>query len=233
MLENLSSYLESAPILAVIAAYLGGVLTSFTPCVFPVLPITVGVLGVSQSSSKLRAFFKSIVYVLGMSIVYAGLGMAAALTGKMFGSFSVNPITNIVVANICILFGLNMLDVFYLPLPSFLTSRKMTGQKQMSLIGVFFMGMTSGTVVAPCTAPVLGTLLTFVGSSGNVVFGSLLLFVFAFGLGTLMVLIGVFGGLVSAIQSKSSIMGIIKKILGFLMIVIGEYFLVKAGTFMY
>ena len=125
MLENLGEYIKQAPLLAIGVSFVGGVLTSFTPCVYPVIPITIGVIGARGSTSRLHALIVSLTYVLGMALVYAVLGMIAALTGQFFGKVSVHPITNLIVGNICILFALNMFDVFYIPMPSFLSAGAM------------------------------------------------------------------------------------------------------------
>jgi thiol:disulfide interchange protein DsbD len=233
MLENLNEYLNNAPLLALIASYVGGVLTSFTPCVFPVIPITISVLGVKQSDSKIQAFSLALVYVLGMAIVYAVLGMIAGVTGSFFGSVSVHPLTNLIVANFCLIFALSMFDMIQLPLPQFLTQRKIVSTQKKGFFRAFFMGIISGTVVAPCTAPVLGTLLTFVGSTQNYVYGAGLMFAYAFGLGTLLILIGVFSGMLATLQKSTKAMMIIKRILALLMLIVAEYFFIKAGQFWY
>ncbi|MBU1862285.1 MAG: sulfite exporter TauE/SafE family protein [Candidatus Omnitrophica bacterium] len=233
MLENLSEYIQSAPLLALIIIYIGGVLTSFTPCVFPIIPITIGVLGTRNASSKIHALLISLVYVFGMAVVYASLGMIAAQTGKLFGSVSVHPVTNIIVGNVCIIFALSMLDVITIPLPSFLTSRRIASGNTKSIISVFIMGALSGTVIAPCTAPILGTVLAFVSSTQSVLYGALLLFVFAFGLGTLLIIIGTFSGILISLQKGGKWMVLIKKILGVCMIFIAEYFFVRAGMMWY
>jgi len=229
MLENLGEYIKQAPLLAIMVAFAGGVLTSFTPCVYPVIPITIGVIGARGARSRLHALRISLIYVLGMAIIYALLGMMAALTGQFFGKVSVHPITNLVVGNICILFALNMFDVFTIPMPSFLTKASSAASKRKGVIGLLLMGATSGTIIAPCTAPVLGTVLTFVSTTQNVVYGFFLLFTFALGLGTLIVIVGVFSGLLSALPKSGVWMVAIKKTLGFLMIIAGEYFIMKAA----
>jgi thiol:disulfide interchange protein DsbD len=121
-IEGLSVYLHGSFILAYAAAYLGGVLMSFTPCVYPMIPITIAFIGAHSSGSKVKGLLLSIVYVLGMSVTYTALAATAALTGKLFGQIQANPWTNFFVANICILMGLSMLDVFVLPIrvPGFL-----------------------------------------------------------------------------------------------------------------
>ena len=123
MLDNLNQYIENAPILAIVLSYLGGVLTSFTPCVFPVIPITISVFGAQKRNSKVALFFLIMAYILGMAIVYAGLGIFAAFSGQFFGSISVHHITNFIIANVCIIFALVTLDVINIPIPKFFTHR--------------------------------------------------------------------------------------------------------------
>jgi thiol:disulfide interchange protein DsbD len=231
MLENLNQYLTEAPLLAIMASYIGGLLTSFTPCVFPIIPITIGVLGVKQTESKLHAFFLALVYVLGMALVYSVLGMLAGVTGTFFGSVSIHPVTNLIVGNVCLLFSLSMFDAIQIPLPQFLVTRKVSTPEKKGFLRAFVMGTVSGTVVAPCTAPVLGTLLTFIGSTQNYVYGGVLMFVYAFGLGTLLIIIGVFSGMLATLQKSSNVMIIVKRILGFLMLIVAEYFFIRAGQF--
>ena len=229
MIEQLGEYIEKAPLIAVVLSFAGGLLTSFTPCVYPVIPITVGVIGARQTTSRWQSFAMSFVYVLGMALVYSVLGMTAALSGHFFGEISVHPVTNIIVGNICILFALNMFDVFEIPLPGFLTQRKGAAGKKKGYIGLFIMGATSGSIVAPCTAPVLGTLLAFVSQSQNLFYGFILLFSFSLGLGTLFILIGVFSNIVTALPKSGTWMVTIKRILAALLMVVGEFFLLRAG----
>ena len=231
MVEQLQQYLESQPIIAILISYVGGLLTSFTPCVFPVIPITIGVLGLRSSNSRTSALLHSIVYVLGMAFVYAALGMGAGLTGQFFGAVSVHPITNIVVGVICFVFGLYMFDIINIPLPSFLTNRNVDARKHHGFFGLFFMGAVSGTIVAPCTAPVLGTLLTYVGSTQSVLYGGVLLFAYAWGLGTLLIVLGTFSGLVTSVGKWQHVMAFVKKLLAFAMLLVAAYFIYRGGQF--
>ena len=229
---NLSDYLKDSIFLALIISYFAGILTSFTPCVYPLIPITASVI-TSQNSehkSKKMSFFLSLSYVLGISLVYALLGMFAALSGKIFGQLSTNPYANLFVGSFIILLALNMLDVFYIPLPSFMQNRN-SQNKSKSIINVFFIGLVSGLVVAPCTAPPLAVLLTFVATTQKVFTGGLALFLFSFGMGTLLILIGTFSGFLSTLPKSGLWMVKIKKVLAFLMIIMGEYFIFKAGQY--
>jgi thiol:disulfide interchange protein DsbD len=227
-LQGLEGYLSASPLLAYIAVFLGGVLTSFTPCVYPMIPITIAYIGGRSGESRLKGLFLSIFYVIGMAATYSALGAFAALTGKLFGSASTNPILYLIVANIFIFLGLSMLDVFTLPIPSFLTSRQ-PGKKSGGYLGAFLVGLLAGTVAAPCTAPVLGVVLTYVAAEQNVLYGITLLFIFSIGLGTLLIIVGTFAGLMSSLPKTGTWSVVIKKLFGWLMIGVGEYFLITAG----
>ncbi len=227
-LQGLEGYLSASPFLAYIAVFLSGVLTSFTPCVYPMIPITIAYIGGRSGESRLKGLFLSIFYVIGMAATYSALGAFAAMTGKLFGAASTNPILYLVVANIFIFLGLSMLDVFTLPIPSFFTSRQ-PGKKSGGYFGAFLVGLLAGTVAAPCTAPVLGVVLTFVAAKQNVIYGMTLLFVFSVGLGTLLIIVGTFAGLMSSMPKTGKWSVAIKKFFGWVMIGTGEFFLIQAG----
>ena len=228
--EALQGYLQSAPLLAYVVVFVAGVLTSFTPCVYPMIPITVGYVGGHSGASKERGFLLSVSYVFGVAVTYSTLGAFAALTGRMFGEISTNPVVHFVVANICILLGLSMLDVFVLPVPSFATKLQ-PKTRGKGLIGAFAVGWAAGWVAAPCAAPVLGVLLAFVATRQRILFGMSLMFVFAVGMGALLVLVGTFAGLVGALPKSGAWMAKIQKGFGWVMIAAGEYYLVQAGRF--
>ncbi len=227
-LQGLEGYLSASPFLAYIAVFLGGVFTSFTPCVYPMIPITIAYIGGRSGGFRLKGLFLLIFFVIGMAATYSALGAFAALTGKLFGSASTNPILYLIVANIFIFLGLSMLDVFTLPIPSFLTSRQ-PGKKSGGYLGAFLVGLLAGTVAAPCTAPVLGVVLTYVAAEQNVLYGITLLFIFSIGLGTLLIIVGTFAGLMSSLPKTGTWSVVIKKFFGWLMIGVGEYFLITAG----
>ena len=226
--EGLSVYLHGSFILAYAAAYLGGVLTSFTPCVYPMVPITIAFIGAHSSGSKVKGLLLSIVYVLGMSVKYTVLAATAALTGKLFGQIQANPWTNFFVANICILMGLSMLDVFVLPIrvPGVLAKAQ---PKKKGIAASFLVGAISGLVMGPCTTPVLAVLLSFVATSQNIVFGMSLFFIFAFGMGTLLIILGTFAGLMTSLPKSGMWMTKVSHICGWILLAVGEYFLIQAG----
>ena len=229
MLENFLSQIQehitNAPLLAYAASYLAGVLVSFTPCVYPVIPITLAYIG-GRSATRLQAFFLSLAYVAGMGMVYAALGLIAAMTGRIFGSISNHPATLFVIGNICLIVGLSMFDVFPMPTLSLGHPRK---GSHGGLLGAFIVGAASGLIVGPCTAPVLGAVLVYVAREGNPVYGASLLFVFAMGIGTLLVLIGTFAGLLATLPKSGPWMNRIKHFFGVALILLAEYFLIQSG----
>jgi cytochrome c-type biogenesis protein len=226
--NSLKVYLQASLLMSFVASFLGGVLASATPCVYPMIPITASFVGSSNlGGSKLRGLALSLVYVIGMAITYAALGAVAALTGRLFGEISTNPWVYFVVANIIIILGLGMLDVYTIPMMGPQSSLKPTG-----FVGVFLVGIVSGFVAGPCTAPVLGVLLAYVATTQNVVLGGSLLFVFALGMGVLLVVVGTFSGVLATLPRSGEWMVKIKKLLGIIMIGLAEYLLIKTGELM-
>jgi len=223
---NLELYLQGSIAMAFVAAFLGGILASFTPCVYPMVPITAGYVGSRNlGGSKARGFVLSLLYVMGVAVTYSALGMIAALSGQLFGEMSTNPWVYFAVANIMIVLGLAMLDVFTIPTLAPKSSVHMSG-----LPGVFILGILSGFVAGPCTAPVMGVLLTYVATTRDTILGAGLLFAFALGMGLLLIFVGTFSGVLASMPKSGEWMVKIKKVLGIFMIGLGEYFLIQMGT---
>lgn len=227
--QSFEQYLSGAPLLAFAAAFAAGVLTSLTPCIYPMIPITAGYIGGSSAGgSRAKSFFLSISYVLGLSIMYSVLGAAAALSGIVFGSWASSPVFNLAIACLFIFLGLSMMDVFVLPLPRFLTNLS-PRKKGSGYGGAFLLGVASGFAASPCTAPVMMAILTIVAKERNVAYGCSLLFVFSLGLGLLLVVVGTFAGAVASLPKSGAWMEKVKKGFGLVIIACGVYFLVLAG----
>ncbi|MDT8274271.1 MAG: cytochrome c biogenesis protein CcdA [Desulfomonilia bacterium] len=229
LINSLDLYLLSSVPLAFVAVYLAGVLVSFTPCVYPVIPITIAYIGAQKTTSKLQGFLISIFYVLGTSITYTSLGILASLTGQLFGEIQSSPWTFFIVANLCLFMGLAMLEAFTLPLPGFISSQR-KGSPRAGLLGGFLIGAASGLILGPCTAPVLGVILGYVATKQHLLFGMGLLFVFSFGMGTILIILGTFTGLITNLPKPGLWMIRIQKAFGWIFIALGEYFLIVAGS---
>jgi len=207
--------------LALGVVFVGGILTSLTPCVYPLIPITVSIFGAREGVSRLKGAALSSVYVLGMAVMYTGMGIGAALTGRAFGHVMANPWVIGFVALVFILFGLSMLGLFELNLPTGLQTRlSQVGGEGWG--GAFAMGLVSGIVAAPCTGPILGGVLTYVATTQNVALGGVLLFTFSIGMGLLFFVLGTFA---VSLPKSGNWMDAVKSVLAVVMFVVALYFL--------
>jgi cytochrome c-type biogenesis protein len=228
--SGLSGTLSANPMLALATLFGAGVLTSLTPCIYPMIPITVSVISgtarVGQSKGRTAAL--TLTYVVGLATFYAVLGLVAGLSGSLFGAVSASPWALLVMGNLLLLFGLFMLDVFPVPVPR----RLMTwaaGREGGSYGGVFLLGATSGIVAAPCGAPAFAVVLTWVAATGAGLMGFVYLFVFSLGMTALLVVVGLFSGTLAVLPRSGTWMVWVKKGAGVLMIAVAQYYFVKAG----
>lgn len=239
-ITGLQKTIESRGIFISLALiFLAGVGLSFTPCVYPMIPITVAVIGGKaageQASARkpLSAFFLSLVYVLGISIVYSAMGVAAASTGALFGSALQSPWVIGFVVVVFVGLALSMFGVYYLRVPSLISDRLGT-ETGTGFIGVFVMGLISGIVASPCIGPALASLLVYIASTGNKFLGFWMLFVFAWGLGVLLIVLGTFSGAIKALPKSGGWMETVERIFGLLLIGVALYylrFIISEGAF--
>lgn len=229
-IRGLEGYIHSSPFLAFIAVFLGGIFVSFTPCVYPLIPVTVGIIGSASAGSRIRGFVLSVFYVLGIATMYAVLGAFASLTGRLFGEIGSSPWSYLVVGNICILLSLMLFEVVPFRLPGFMTRISTKRPKSRGIFAVYILGVISGLIIGPCTAAPLGVVLAFVATKQNVIYGIFLLFTFALGMGILLIAVGTFAGLLTALPKPGPWMGRIRKGFAWLCLIIGEILLIKAGS---
>jgi thiol:disulfide interchange protein DsbD len=228
---GLDAILREQPLAALPLLFGAGLATSLTPCVYPMIPITAGILGGAGAvaRSRRRTVMLTLTYALGLALVYALLGLLAGLTGTLFGAVSSSPWAYFVMGNLLLLFGLVMLEVIPVRAPAGLVERA-TRMGASSYGAVFAMGATSGLVAAPCGAPAFAAVLTFVAVSGSAVLGFVYLFVFSLGLTALLVVIGLFSGSLAALPRAGAWTLWIKRAAGALMLAVAEYYFVRMGT---
>jgi cytochrome c-type biogenesis protein len=227
---GLEATLRDQPVLALVALFGAGLATSLTPCVYPMIPITAGILGGmgTVARSRRRTAVLTLVYVLGLALTYASLGLLAGLSGTLFGTVSSNPWALFIMGNLLLVFGLALLDVFTMNAPARLTrwAGRLAGD---SVPGVFLLGATSGLVAAPCGAPAFAAVLSFVSTTGSAALGFLYLFVFSIGLTALLIAVGLFSGSLAALPRVGRWTVGIKRAGGVLLLLMAEYYFVRMG----
>ncbi|MDD4939693.1 MAG: cytochrome c biogenesis protein CcdA [Candidatus Omnitrophica bacterium] len=216
--------------LSFISAFLGGVVVSFSPCVYPLIPLILSFIGVKAGTSRLRGFTLSLIYVSGLAITYSVLGLIASLTGSLFGQISNHPASFFILGNACIIAGLSFLGLFDLSFTRIRLQNKVNSR--WDSLSALLLGMVSGLIAGPCVAPALGLILVYVASRQNVIHGAGLLFVFAYGVGFSLVIAGTFSSLLINFSKGQVWLERIKKVFGLVLLVLGEYFLIKAGRLM-
>lgn len=206
-------------------AFLGGVGISFTPCVYPLIPVIIGYIGAEASIRRTKGFALSFTYVTGVAITYSILGLIASLTGKIFGVASSHPLSYIFVGLVIILFGLSMFDLFMLPLPRLI---KLPSLKQKNCFSIFLLGLSSGLIIGPCTAPALGVILSYVATKKNILYGTTLLLSFAYGMGLTLVLSGTFSSVLINLPKSGNWLVYIKRLCASVLVGTGVYFIFVA-----
>ena len=210
--------------LAFLLVFAGGILTSLTPCVYPLIPITVSVFGANESAGFLKSFLLSIVYVFGIVVTYSILGVAVASTGAVFGQIMANPWVVSFISLILVSLGLSMFGVFEIRLP-YSVQNHLNTVGGAGFAGAFAMGTVAGVIAAPCTGPALAVVLTYIATTGSLFLGFWLMFTYALGMGLLFIGIGTFSGLLSALPRSGGWMYVLENIFGIAIITMALYFL--------
>ena len=226
---GLSESLRNHPLGALAALFGAGVLTSLTPCIYPMIPITAGVLGgTAAAGSRRRTVGLTLTYAVGLALVYALLGLIAGLSGTIFGTVSASPWADLVVGNLLLVFALAMLDVIPVRLPA-AWSAWAGGLGGGTYPAVFLLGATSGIVAAPCGAPAFAVVLAWVATTHSGVMGFFYLLAFSLGMTALLVAVGIFSGALAALPRAGVWMVWVKRLSAAIMLVMAEYYFVQMG----
>jgi cytochrome c-type biogenesis protein len=233
-LPDVAELLKSNPLLAYPVVFAGGLLTSLTPCIYPMIPITAAVVGGQQTAQSTArpaapAWLMTAAYVTGLALAYAMLGLIAGLSGEIFGSISTNKWMLLGMANLLLLFALMMFDVIPVPVPQSLMARAAGMNTGGRVLGALGMGAASGLVAAPCGAPVMATLLTWVAATHSAWRGFSYLFVFSLGMSALLVAVGLTAGNLSKLPRAGLWMVRVKTFFAVVMLGAAEYYLLQAG----
>lgn len=219
------------PLAALPVLFGAGLVTSLTPCIYPMIPITAGILAGTGSAGRPRrtTVLYTALYALGLALVYALLGLIAGLTGTLFGTISANPWAYAAFGALLMLAALAMLDVVPVVVPERLMAWAGRAGSQ-SPSAVFLMGATSGLVAAPCGAPAFAAVLTWVSGTQSALWGFIYLFVFSLGMTALLVAVGLSAGSLAALPRAGQWMAAVKKVAGLLMLAMGAFYFFKMGT---
>ncbi len=226
----LGDSLQHHPLIAIATLFGAGLATSLSPCVWPMIPITVGVItGSTQSDHQRRRIVGlTLTYVLGVAFFYAVLGLVAGLTGSLFGSVSANPWVMFAMGNLLLVFALAQLDVIPVVVPQRLASWT-AGLKGGSYPAAFLLGATSGIVAAPCGAPAFAAVLTWVATTRSGALGFLYLFVFSLGMTAILAAVGLFSGTLAALPKPGPWMTWVKRAAGVVLLGAAEYYFIQVG----
>ncbi len=220
LFSNIQHIIQNQHGLAFIAVFIGGIISAASPCVLAAIPLIIGYVGGYSGGDKKRAALFSLIFVLGLSITFTILGVAASVMGQLLGFMG--RWLYIGLAIIAVLMGLQLMGIISIPLP-FQSTRDL---RTKGLLGAFLLGLLTGTVSSPCATPVLAVILAYVSTQGDVLYGGLLLFVYAIGHCALIFIAGLSIGLTESIVSSRGIRNFSlysRRFSGALLIVAGIY----------
>ena len=203
-----------------LALFAIGLALNLTPCVYPMLGVTVSIFGARQAAPPLKVFGSALLYVLGMAVMYSSLGLAAAFTGGLFGGWLANPIVSIAIGALLIALSLSMFGLYELNPPAALLTR-LGGAGATSALGIFLSGLVVGVFAAPCVGPPVVALLAVVGQKGDPWFGFSSFFTLALGLGAPYLVLGTFSNLLQRMPRSGEWMVWVKKLFGVILFSIG------------
>lgn len=224
LVENAGSYVQTSPWLALVAVFVGGMLTASNPCVLAMIPLMMSFVagGGDQQTGLLRAFLTSVLFVIGLAITFTALGMIAALAGTIYGD--VSGVWTWLVVAVCLVMGLHLVGVlkFTIPMPIKVQPRV------RGPLGALLLGLLFGVVSAPCAAPILVVLLTYLAGSGaSIPYGGLLLLTYALGHSVLILIAGTSMGLAQKIlesRRMTRATDLMRRAAGVVIILVGVFF---------
>ncbi|MCH8558986.1 MAG: thioredoxin family protein [Balneolia bacterium] len=222
---EISDLFEGSLWLAFIGIFLIGLALNLTPCVYPMISVTVSLFGGNQDTNTLRVFGKAVVYVLGIATMYSVLGVIAALSGGLFGSWLQSPWMLGFIGFLMFGLALSMFGLYEIQMPYWLTSKLGGSGGSTGLIGLFISGLVVGIFAAPCVGPPIIALLAYVGTVGDPVFGFWVFFVLSLGLGLPYLILGTFSGLMQKLPKSGTWMVWVKKLFGIVLIGVGGFYL--------
>ncbi|MFH1855817.1 MAG: cytochrome c biogenesis protein CcdA [Candidatus Omnitrophota bacterium] len=224
ILDFFQSCVVNRSLLAYPLVFFGGILASFTPCFYAVIPITIAFIGASSTNSLKKSFLLTLSYVLGLSVVYSVLGAVASLGGFFFWQIASSVWVYVFLGIVFIVLGFSALGFYNIP---FLNFKSTEFKKPRSYAGSFLVGAVSALAIGPCVTPFLGVVLAYAATQKNVVFATSLLFIFSLGMSVLILFLGTFSSELKKMPKLGKFNLVMEKIFGFIMVLAGVFFLIS------
>jgi thioredoxin:protein disulfide reductase len=219
--NSIARMMRERGLLATLAfIFVSGLLLNLTPCVYPMITITVSYFGGKGEKKSAAAFAGALAYFFGIVITYSSLGLAAALTGGFFGALLQNPVVLGAIGLLLVAMALSMFGLYELQPPQFLMQRASTLSSKAGYVGLFFLGATVGVIAAPCLAPIVIVVLAFAGSSGDPWIGWWLFFALGAGLGLPYIVLGTSSSLLTRLPKSGMWMVWVKRVFGVALIAV-------------
>jgi len=209
-------------LLSLILVFLGGLALNLTPCVYPLIPITIGYFGGQSEGKTSKLATMGLLFVLGMAVTYSIIGVATSLTGAVFGALLQNTFVILFIVGVLVALSLSMFGLYEFKLPDAIVAK--ASSTKTGLYGSFFMGLTMGIVAAPCIGPFVLGLVTVVATKGDPFFGFLMFFILALGLGFPYLFLAIFSGKIKSLPRAGLWMEAVKHIFGFILLGMAFYF---------
>ena len=229
ILTSLIPDFAARPIAAIGVAFGGGVLASLSPCLYPMIPVTLSIVGGNGASSRRRRVSLAFIYVIGLAAAYSLLGLVAGLSGTMFGGISTNPWLSFTMANVMLLAAAMMADVITVPIPASIQQRAANVGTGGRVGGAFAMGAVSGLVAAPCGAPVMAGILGWVTTTKSAGLGFIYLLAFSLGMCTLLLVLAVATDTALRLPRPGPWMMGVKRLFALILVGVAEYYLITMG----
>ena len=221
--DTIPNALANGGLSILLLVFLGGLMTSLSPCILSMLPIMLGYIGGLEKPTKTKGFTTSATFVLGLATTFAILGIVASLLGKAFGQ--IGPAWLYIIGFFSIIMGLQLIGVININLPGL----QAMPEKKGGILGSFGVGLLFGLVASPCATPVLAVLMTYVAGQGVLWYGALLLFVYGLGHGIPLIIAGTFTAVLKSLPRLQKWGYYITYLSGSLLIILGLYFFTRTG----
>lgn len=231
--EGFGNAISQGSLLVFPMAFAAGILASLTPCVYPLIPVTVAYIGGRAEGSRARAFTLSLLYSLGIALTYAIIGIILAAVRNAGGSASYGDIAKspwiaLGIGVLCVLFAMVMFDKLAVHVPGFL--QRAQSKQRGGYLGALVAGLIFGSIASPCLSPVVGLLAVLGAVRGNLAYSGALLLAFGLGLGVLFVIVGTFTGMVTSLPRAGSWMERIKNGFAWAMLAVAAGFIFHGGV---